>query len=305
MILGTDGQEAGSHLRGIRCAAGPDRWEGWTGGLAVRTRSEYARDVEQWEAFLTARGKVLLDARPGDVNGWTASLRARGCKTSTVARKLSAISSYYAWAREEGLTEVDPMPRRRPKVRHDAARRLGFSVDVVTELRAAAQPGLELALFSLLLHTGVRVSEATGADVPDVRRVQGHRVLHVVGKGDKPRTPPVPDGCWSSVAELLDGRKEGAIFLGRDGERMSRFTARRVVRTIGQRAEVHVHPHLFRHTAAVLMILGGAPLRQVQDALGHASLDTTAQYQHGLLSLDKHAVYALEKLLAADGRGAA
>ena len=134
--------------------------------------------------------------------------------------------------------------------------------------------------------------------------VQGHRTIRVVGKGEKPRSPVLPDVAWTAVEQYLDGRKAGPIFLGRDGQRMSRFAARRVVRTIGQRAAVHVHPHLFRHTAAVLMILGKAPLRQVQDALGHASLDTTAQYQHALVSLDTHAVYALEQLLAEAQAGA-
>ena len=291
-------EPAGSHLRGIRCGDGGDPWEGWTGALRPRTRGEYCRDIEEWQTWLAGRSKSLFDARVGDVNGWTAALRRRGWKNSTVARKLSAVSSYYAWAREEGLTTVDPLPRRRPKVRHDPTRRLGLPIEAVDGLLAAAEPGLELALISLMLHTGVRVSEAVGADIGHIRMAQQHRVLYVEGKGGKPRTPPVPDRLWAVLADHLGGRRAGPVFLGRDGSRMSRFAAWRVVGTVGGRAGVVVHPHLFRHTAAVLMIRAGSSLREVQEVLGHAGMDTTAGYMDALVSLDRSPVYALDRLLA-------
>ena len=273
-------------------------WLRWLGQYpSAGTRDSYRRGLLDWLGWLASHGRRPEDARPSDTHAWMADLRGRGMAPATVAQRVRAVASYYRWARREGLTTADPSPDRPPRVHSDPTRRLGLPADQLAKLLTAARPGLERALVAVLGYTGVRVSEATGADVSDVREVLGRRVLQVLGKGEKPRTPPIPDPVWAALVAYLEDRQDGPLFLSKRGHRLARQRAWEIVREIGQRVGIRVHPHLFRHTAAVLMVRAGFSIPQIADALGHADIKTTMTYLHGLLLIEDSPIYGLADLI--------
>ncbi len=154
-------------------------------------------------------------------------------------------------------------------------------VDAALELR-------NQAILELLYASGVRVSELTGLDTPDVDRHR--RVLRVLGKGAKERVVPFGLPADRAVeAWLRHGRdlirtdESGpALFLGRRGRRMDPRAVRTLVhaRTRAVDGSPEIAPHGLRHTAATHLLEGGADLRTVQELLGHASLATTQIYTH-------------------------
>lgn len=289
--------ETGILLRRSKKKLDP-RWERWLERFdSSGTREGYDRDLTGWASWLEARGRAVHDATEQDMDTWMAGLRDRGLAASTAARKVNAVVSYYKWAAKAGLVEAPVRPDHRPKVHGDPVRRLGLPADELTALLDAAEPGLERALIALLAYTGVRISEAVNADVESLRRVHKHRVLHVTGKGGKRRSPAIPPQAWPPIEEYLAGRRSGPLFLDRNGERFTRQGAWRLVRRVGARVNIRVHPHLFRHTAAVLMIRANATVEQVRDALGHEDIKTTSIYLAALNTLDESPTYALARLL--------
>jgi integrase/recombinase XerD len=278
-------------------------WERWLGGYSPATQSAYRRDSQQWLDFCDARSVDPLRATRGDTTAWIDDLRRAGLSEATVARKIATLASLYSWARDEALTESDPIPRRRPKVSRDDRHILGLDRDQARALLHSAEAWgpRERAFTVLLLTCGLRVSEALGADLTDLDEVRGHRVLTVLGKGSKPRTIALPPATWHALTEYIDDRVAGPIFVTSTGARWDRVAAARSLDRIAQKAGLpHLHPHVLRHTAATLALDAGAPLDRVQALLGHADPRTTMRYAAARERLDTSAAYDVARLLGSD-----
>jgi site-specific recombinase XerD len=282
---------------------GSDGWERWLGGYSLATQAAYRRDSEEWLDFCRYRGVEPLHATRGDATAWIDDLRRLGRADATVARKVATLASLYSWARDEGLTEADPIPRRRPKVARDDQHILGLDRDQARALlRSAEAWGSRERAFTVLLVTcGLRVSEALGADLSDIDEVRGHRVLTVTGKGCKRRSVALPPATWQALAEYTTGRKTGPIFITASGARWDRVAASRSLDRVAKRAGLpHLNPHVLRHTAATLALDAGAPLDRVQALLGHADPRTTMRYAAARERLDTSAAYDVARLLGSD-----
>jgi integrase len=133
------------------------------------------------------------------------------------------------------------------------------------------------ALISLLALNGLRVSEATGADIEHLGLERGHRTLIVTRKGGKVVTVPLAPRTARAIDLAIGERTEGPLFLARDGRRLDRRGAGRIVRTTG-------------------------PLRDVQEAASHADPRTTMRYDRARGSLDRHATYVVAAYLAGAAR---
>ena len=149
----------------------------------------------------------------------------------------------------------------------------------------------DMALLELLYGSGLRISEALGLNVGDLRPESGH--VRVMGKGSKERVVPLSDTCIAALARYLAVRAdippvhgERAVFLGRRGKRLDRRQAARILEERAQEAGIpqHVSPHDLRHSFATHLLEGGADLRAVQELLGHSRISTTQRYTH--LNLD-------------------
>jgi integrase/recombinase XerD len=161
----------------------------------------------------------------------------------------------------------------------------------------------DFLLVSLLGLNGLRVSEAVGADVVDLGNSGGHRTLQVVRKGRKRGVVPLAPIVCSSIDEFLEGRTEGPLLprLHRSGAVLeplagiSRQTAYERVRHLADWVGVNpdLSPHSLRRSFVTLALQDGAPLHQVQLAVGHANPATTMIYFKDAANLDENPTFGL------------
>jgi LuxR family transcriptional regulator, maltose regulon positive regulatory protein len=145
---------------------------------------------------------------------------------------------------------------------------------------AGLGPPCEHALISLLALNGLRVSEATGADIEHLGLERGHRTLTITRKGGKVVTIPLAPRTARAIDLAVGERTEGPVFLAADGRRLDRHGAGRIVRRIARRTGIgkSVTPHTLRNAFITAALDAGVPLRDVQEAASHADPRTTMRY---------------------------
>ncbi|MFN8052869.1 MAG: tyrosine-type recombinase/integrase [Acidimicrobiales bacterium] len=266
------------------------------------TRQAYRRDLVDFLGFCDEHRVEPLDVTRPVVDAYARTLDGDGKAPSTVARRLSALASFYRYLVDEDVLVVSPIDRvRRPRV-SDESPRLGLDRREAANLLAvAAEAGpRDDALIALLMLNGLRVSEAISLDISDLDNERGHQVVHVTGKGGKRRTAPLAPRTVAAVFAAIDGRTAGPVLVDGDGERMNRHQAQRAVRRLARRAGITktISPHSLRHTMVTQALDAGVPIHVVQDAAGHASPDTTRRYDRARHALDGHATYLLAQYIA-------
>ena len=304
----------------------------WLASLrAARTRRAYAADVRGWLGWLAERGTDVLDAGRVHVDLWAAAQQDRGAESSTVRRRLSALSSFYRYCAAHDL--VDRIPTAgvaRPMVDPDYTATIGLDRDQARALVAAAdadqgpQALRTAAVIRLLLHNELRVDEACAADVANLGADAGHRVLRVIRKGArKARIPLTPATAAALDAYLADRARRGGLSDARQlagpllatasGGRLRQGhlwdLVRRLARDAGIQAWDQLSPHCLRHSAITFALdagatlrdvqdYAGATLRDVQDCAGHKDPRTTRRYDNARDSLDRNAAHAVAAYLA-------
>ncbi|WP_027465927.1 site-specific tyrosine recombinase XerD [Curtobacterium sp. UNCCL17] len=287
-------------------------------GLSQHTLSAYRRDLAVFTSWLAdapvvesdgadraGGSSALLDVARlarADVSGFVTHLATRPegpLAPRSIARMLSSVRSFTAFAAGEGWLPLDPgtavrppkAPMRLPKAIpvEDMERLLGaVSVDADDPVQLR-----DKALLELLYATGARISEAVGLSVDDVTTLSDAdgelSVVKVTGKGNKQRIVPLGSFARAAIDAYLvrarpvfaaRGPSTPALFLGARGARLSRQSAWLVIQAAAAAAdlEAHVSPHTFRHSFATHLLDGGADVRVVQELLGHASVATTQIY---------------------------
>jgi len=256
------------------------------------TVRNYTTDLLGFFQFLRANGIGSLQVVDRHVlRDYLSHLMEQGFVKASIARKLSAIRSFYRYLLREGMVPASPVATTSPKL----DRRLPsfLTMGEVEQLLAAPdlstpQGQRDRALIELLYASGIRVSELVNLDISQVN-LDSHEI-RVWGKGSKERV--VLMGTLAAKAlstylsqgrpKLSGNKKSNALFLNRYGERL---TERRVQKMLEQYAKLagigkRVHPHMLRHTFATHLLDGGADLRVVQELLGHANLSSTQVYTH-------------------------
>ena len=258
-------------------------------GLSTNTVQAYAQDLDDFLLFL---GELDDDAplEERTVFLYLAWLRSRGCTGRTLARRLSALRSFFIFAQEEGVVPRNPvelmenpkLPQRLPEVlsREEMDR-------VLSAPRADEKGGVrDRCMLELLYACGVRVSELCGLAVGDVDRQRG--LIRVWGKGAKERLVPL-HGLMLGLLEQYVAhwrplfQPEGdALFVNSSGRAMTRQYVWKMVKKYVEQAGIRrsVSPHTFRHSFATHLLEGGADLRSVQVLLGHADISATEIYTH-------------------------
>ncbi|MEK0162533.1 tyrosine recombinase XerC [Phaeobacter sp. A36a-5a] len=278
-----------------------DALEHWLAGLAAlqgaaaNTITAYRGDVVEFIAFMTQHFGgpqglgALAEISTGDMRAWMAATRATGTGARSLARKLSAVKSFYTWlAERQGFEPTAVLSARSPKFQkklprplaQEAARAVIETVEhqSTTDWVAAR----DVAVVTLLYGCGLRISEAlglTGADAPLPA------VLRITGKGGKERIVPVLPVARDAVdryLRLCPHPQERAAPLFR-GVRGGALNARIIRSAMAQaRAQLGLPasatPHALRHSFATHLLEAGGDLRAIQELLGHASLSTTQAY---------------------------
>jgi integrase/recombinase XerC len=266
-------------------------------GLAPATVRGYGADLADLVAF--AAGRDVVDADGLDLEllrDWLWDGTQRGLAKSTLARRVAAARALGRHL--AATTGADVAVRlRSPKADRTLPRVLsrGQIDGVLASLDARAgtgDPGAlrDVAAVELLYASGLRVSELTGLDLPDVDL--GRLTVRVTGKGGKDRVAPFGVPAARALSRYLDEGRPAlaaradtptpAVLLNSRGRRSGPRDLHRLVSGLmeGLPGSAAGGPHTLRHTAATHLLDGGADLRSVQELLGHASLGTTQIYTH-------------------------
>ncbi|MDX9739643.1 MAG: tyrosine recombinase XerC [Gammaproteobacteria bacterium] len=259
-------------------------------GVSPRTRQAYLRDLESFRAWCAGRGLTLCSA-PGapQIRDFIAAEHRRGLGPRSLQRLLSSLRAFFAWLMDAGHIDRNPtLGVRSPQVR----RRLPETLDVDQTARLldtdTTDPlaARDLALMELIYSSGLRLAEVLSLDLEDVDLQEG--VVRVTGKGARARIVPVGTAARSAVQRYLqtaEGRRspgERALFLAKNGKRLSARSVQARIAAWGRRQgiDTHVHPHMLRHAFATHLLESSGDLRAVQELLGHADLSTTQIYTH-------------------------
>ena len=213
---------------------------GYLAGYPGLTREAYALDLHQFTTWCRARSLALFAVRRADIESFARDLETWGRARATVTRRLCTIAGFYRYAVEEELLEHSPAAHvRRPRVDYEShavaldRNELGALL-VAAGLRSPA----EHAPISLLALNGLRVSEATGADIEHLGLERGHRTLTITRKGGKVVTIPLAPRTARAIDPAIGERTGGPVFLAPDGRRLDRHGAGRIVRKTARRARI-------------------------------------------------------------------
>ena len=205
----------------------------------------------------------------------------RRFKPSTVSRRFSVTAGFYRTCVIDGLLEHSPAEHvRRPSVPPESPT-LGFTHLQFEALLTASHESSntsDFALVAMLGLLGLRIFEATGADIADLGEEHGHRVLRVCGKGTRVVLVPLPPAVGRAIDRAISTHIRGPILLNSRGARMDRHAATRRLRRLAETAGVRItrpHPHMLRHTFVTTMQMSGVasdasfPGRCEDGAIGH------------------------------------
>jgi len=258
--------------------------------VSPHTERSYRSDLEQFTGFLGDRDPAGITHQ--DLRQFLAHLISRKIRKSSLARKLSAIRTFFKFLHREGLVTSDPA-RLIATPKQD--KRLPAVLTVDDTLRLLNAPGDEehdplrdRAVLETLYSTGIRASELVGIDHQDINRQD--RLIRIRGKGRKERIVPIGQTALEAIDRYCSAKQAAAgasaVFTNPSGKRL---TVRSVQRILGNYRKklglsTKASPHTMRHSFATHLLESGADLRAIQELLGHASLSTTQRYTH--LNLD-------------------
>ena len=264
---------------------------------AANTVEAYAHALAGFLGFLTRHlgGEADLVAlsklRAADIRAWLAALANDKLAASSRTQHLSAVRSFFRYLSRRHGIEITAIrlvstARARPALPRaltiDQARDVTENVSDVAEHPAIQ--ARDIAFFSLLYGSGLRIAEALSLHVRDAAALRTNLSLTVTGKGAKTRIVPVLPAVRAAIETWLalhpDRQPASPLFLGARGKRLDPAVAQKVLRTYRRLAGLpeHATPHALRHSFATHLLAGGSDLRSIQDLLGHASLSTTQRY---------------------------
>ena len=270
-----------------------------------QTRAHTASDLNSFLNWCRDHGLAPLQASRAHIElflRWMQEIRR--LKPSTVSRRLSVLSGFYRTCVIDGVLEHSPAEYvRRPKVPPESPT-LGLSHLQFEAMLTAGRDSdndNDFALVAMLGLLGLRIFEATGANIEALSEIRGHRVLRVHGKGDKIAQVPLSPAVARAIDRAAGARESGPLLLNLEGRRMDRHAATRRLRALVKTSGVTIdrmHPHMLRHTFVTTMLDAGVDLRDVQIAARHADPRTTMRYDRARTNLDRHPNYILAAFMA-------
>ncbi len=254
----------------------------------ANTLAAYESDLDNYLGYAGGdAGSAPPDRRR--FRGWLADMAGRGLARTTVARRVSALRSFYRVCGRTGRIDINDLswlraprpPKSVPKpVSQEDARALLAAIFRRRGEDWAKQR--DFALLMMLYGSGLRISEALDLTRRDVPLGDW---LRITGKGGKIREVPVLPAIAEAVAAYVgacpfDGGPDAPLFVSARGNAFGARAAQRLVESLRLELSLpaHVTPHALRHAFATHLLGNGADLRAIQELLGHASLSTTQRY---------------------------
>lgn len=241
----------------------------------------FSDELQQWPDILSSHIRLYISKR-----------HQQGLAASSLQRNLSSLRSFFNYLLKQKLLSCNPAnglsaPRRGRHLPHvldvDQTSRL-MEIPTGDDIQAIR----DKAILELFYSAGLRLSELTQLNLNDYEQA-GSRI-RVIGKGNKQREVPVGKHARTAINTWLKFRKDfirtdsesDALFLGVQGKRISPRTIQKRINewAIKQGIDLHVHPHMLRHSFASHILESSGDLRAVQELLGHSDISTTQIYTH-------------------------
>jgi integrase/recombinase XerC len=258
--------------------------------VSPHTLRGYLSDLEQLSTFLGDKKLSAVDHQT--LRRFIGHLMQGEVKKSSIARKLSAVRSFFRYLNRDGTLTSNPArlvatPRREKRLpavltADDALRLMESPKEKTPEDHAMMLR--DSAVLETLYSTGIRASELIGMNREDIDRHGS--LIRIRGKGRKERIVPIGTKARDAIDAYLAGpsrvAETTAVFIGPSGKRLTARTVQRILenhrKQLGMQQKAS--PHTLRHSYATHMLESGADLRAIQELLGHASLSTTQRYTH-------------------------
>ncbi len=288
--------------------------------VSGNTVEAYRGDLDSFFAFLCndylSMPFEMVEPKQIDhlaIRSWLAHQHRRKMSRASIARRLSALRTFFRFLMREGVMEANPARGVATPKREKHLPTVLQPADVVVLLE---QPDPETPLgmrdrawLELLYAAGIRVGELVGIDLGDIELRA--RLLKVHGKGSKERIVPFGKKAetairaWLEVRPRLVGERfeeEQPLFVNYRGKRITARSVRRLLAAYVRDAALRagISPHTLRHSFATHLLNAGADLRSIQELLGHVSLSTTQKYTH---LTDAHLIEVYRKAHPRGGRG--
>lgn len=263
------------------------------------TRAAYRRDVAEapdrmkvpgWVPWCESRGIAPLAARRRDIDDYKQELKQADYSPTSVARRISAISSWYEYLLDEEIIDANPAKSvKRPRIDRNVSNAVGFSEKELNRLfdQATSDGARSMALVSALFFGGgLRVGSLCNANVGDVGWNEGRRTIKLTVKGGEEVRETLDEMVVGPLDAYLKERgkvaKSDPLFVRTSGERLDNSFVTREIRRLARAAGIpswsQVSPHSLRHTFITHALDEGASLVDLQDQMRHKSLDTTRRY---------------------------
>ncbi|TAL70178.1 MAG: site-specific tyrosine recombinase XerD [Bacteroidetes bacterium] len=263
-------------------------------GLSDNTKMSYKHDLKQFAEFLSSKSILnFTNAVPQNVSDFLQLLDDIGLSVTSRSRYLSSIRMLYKYLFSSGITDknitdVIDLPK--------TSRKLPDTLTIEDINNILEQPDTnkpagirDRAILETLYACGLRVSELCNLKQRDV--ISEAEIVRVFGKGSKERIVPIGNSALKWITEYIKKARhlfikksdtDDILFLNQRGSKLSRMSIWKLLDISARAAEinVHVHPHMLRHSFATHLLEGGADLRAVQEMLGHSDISTTQIYTH-------------------------
>ena len=259
---------------------------------SVYTVRNYTNDLLEFFGFLRRKGVDSLNkVDRHTLRGYLSYLMKQGVAKASIARKLSAIRSFYRYLMREEVISASPAATTvSPKL----DRRLPSFLTIEEAKQIVEAPDLsqpqgqrDRAMLELLYASGIRVSELVSLNTDQVNLNTNE--IRVWGKGSKERVALIGKPAAEALSTYLKqgrlsllgkNKSNNALFVSRYGERLLARRVQKILEEYAKSIDKRVYPHMLRHTFATHLLDGGADLRVVQELLGHATLTSTQIYTH-------------------------
>ncbi len=257
-------------------------------GDVKSTLNTYQDDMDQFVRYM--KDCDISNLSKNDITDFTQYLSSRGLKTSTIIRRITTVRSFYLFLNKNNFIEVSLIGLHLPKgekhlpvvLSYEEVEGLLGSLDLTkpTEIR-------DKAMLETMYASGLRVSELLNLEMGNVNPEEGY--LKVRGKGNKERIIPIGEFALEYLIKYVKevrgknvGFRSKYLFLNQRGGVISRQYFWKNMKKYAKRAgiEVSISPHTLRHSFATHLLENGANLKQVQEMLGHAKIETTQIYTH-------------------------
>ena len=263
--------------------------------LSDNSVKAYISDVEKLISFFIVDKieKNSSEITLKDLEKFIKWISELGMSSTSQARIISGIKSFYKYCLIEQITQTDPsVLLEAPKTTRKLPDTLSFEEIelLISKLDLSTNDGgRNKAILETMYSCGLRVSELINLKISCLYLDVGF--IRVIGKGDKERLVPIGSDATKFIKIYLQTIRthlkivngfEDILFLNKWGKNLSRVMIFYIIKDLAKKASITktISPHTFRHSFATHLVEGGADLRAVQEMLGHESITTTEIYTH-------------------------